>query len=205
MTTESSDSGDTLLEVLERARAVGFLGPGPLRAHLDSARGFAAALPAGAERLVDLGTGGGVPALPILRDTPGLRGTLVEAMAKRATFLTWALAELGLGNRVDVVRERAEVAAHDPAHRGSADVVTARGFGPPAVTAECAVGFLRVGGWLVVSEPPEERHRWPTDGVGQLGLGPAERRGSFVRLQLVAPPPADVPRPTRNLVKRPLF
>ena len=58
------------------------------------------------------------------------------------------------------------------------DLVTARAFGPPAVTAECAVGFLRAGGELVVTEPPEPAGpeaegilRWDPDGLATLGFG----------------------------------
>ena len=47
----------------------------------------------------------------------------------------------------------------------------ARSFGPPAVTAECAIGFLRPGGEILVSEPPEpDPDRWPADGLAGLGL-----------------------------------
>jgi 16S rRNA (guanine527-N7)-methyltransferase len=68
----------------------------------------------------------------------------------------------------------------------------ARSFGPPAVTAECAAGFLPVGGLLVVSEPPaddEPEGRWPPAGLAELGFGPAARLGTptagFVRIPCV--------------------
>jgi 16S rRNA (guanine527-N7)-methyltransferase len=191
--------------VLDRARTVGFLGPGPLRAQVDHAGSFTAALPAAADRLVDLGSGGGLPALPMLIQRPSLHGVLVEAMEKRAVFLSWAVAELGMEGRVTVRRARAEDAAHDPALRGWADAVTARGFGPPGRTAECAAGFLRLGGVLIVSEPPEPTDRWPEAGLAPLGFGPAERLGAVVRIPLVRPTPATIPRPTRALLKRPAF
>ena len=57
---------------------------------------------------------------------------------------------------------------------------SARGFGAPATTAECAVGFLGSGGRLVVSEPPGEPvpERWPATGLAELGLlGPEPRAG----------------------------
>lgn len=198
-------SEQRLLEVLERARTVGFLGPGPLRAQLDHASHFTASFPPVADLLVDLGSGGGLPALPVLLARSDLRAVLVEAMQKRATFLTWAVQELGLEFRVTVRRERAEVLGRSPEHRGVADVVTARGFGPPAVTAECAAGFLKPGGLLLVSEPPEDVDRWPASGLAQLGFGPARRDGALVRIPLLSPTPGRFPRPTRALVKRPLF
>jgi 16S rRNA (guanine527-N7)-methyltransferase len=63
--------------------------------------------------------------------------------------------------------------------REQMDVVVARSFGPPAVVAECAVGFLRLGGRLVVSEPPEEGtvpSRWSGEGLDTLGFS-APRHG----------------------------
>lgn len=194
-----------LLLVLERARTVGFLGPGPLRAQVEHAAAFTAALPPHARRLVDLGSGGGLPALPVLLARPDLEGVLIEAMHKRATFLAWAVGRLALSERVSVRRERAEVAGHAPGLRGTADVVTARGFAPPAVTAECAVGFLRLGGVLIVSEPPEPADRWPADSLAELGLSPAQHLDRVVRMELVRTPEPSRPRTTAALVKRPLF
>lgn len=101
---------------------------------------------------------------------------LLEAGGRRCRFLRQAVEGLGLRDRVEVVERRAEAAARQPGLREAIDVVVARSFGPPAVTAECAVGFLRLGGRLVVSEPPEEPGgppRWPPDGLDAFGLGPA--------------------------------
>jgi 16S rRNA (guanine527-N7)-methyltransferase len=176
-----------------------------LRVHLDQAMAFERALPRSGGRLVDLGTGGGVPALPLLLARPDFEGLLVEAMHKRATFLVWAVGILDFGGRVAVRHERAEQSAHDPALRAAFDIATARGFGPPAVTAECAAGFIRPGGALVVSEPPNGPDRWPVDGLASLGFGPARRLGPVVSIPLLEPAPPDVPRPSRVLVKRPRF
>ena len=64
-----------------------------------------------------------------------------------------------------------------PELREAFDLVVARSFARPAVTAECAVGFLHVGGRMAVTEPPDDRpegpERWPTAGLRELGFGPA--------------------------------
>ena len=52
--------------------------------------------------------------------------------------------------------------------------MTARSFGPPAATAECAAPLLAVGGLLVVSEPPDGPDRWPADALAALGLEPSD-------------------------------
>lgn len=90
-----------------------------------------------------------------------------------------------------MVEARAESAARRPDLREQMDSVVARSFGPPAVTAECATGFLRLGGRLVVSEPPGEEAgptvRWPEEKLDVLGLGPpvpcGGPEGSFVRFE----------------------
>ena len=93
--------------------------------------------------------------------------------------------------------------------RASADVVVARSFGSPAVTAECGAPLLRVGGVLVVSEPPEGAgERWSDDGLAELGLGaPTVIEGppSFVRLSLERPVDERYPRRVGIPGKRPLW
>jgi 16S rRNA (guanine527-N7)-methyltransferase len=102
---------------------------------------------------------------------PATRVVLLDARAARTSFLTEAVAELGIGGRVEVRTGRAEELGRDPALRTSFDAVVARSFGPPAVTAECGAPFLRVGGLLVVAEPPGgDPARWPAVGLAGLGL-----------------------------------
>lgn len=199
-----------LLEVLEDARTWGFLGPGPVGAHVDHARGFATAVGDGAPELAaDLGTGGGVPGLVLALHWPASRWLLVESQARRAAFLDEALVRLGLESRVTVSHARAEEVGRQPTHRGAHDLVTARGFGPPAVTAECAAPLLRApGGRLVVSEPPDGAQRWPGSGIPELGLGEpivAQPQARYVVLEAVEPCPDRYPRRVGVPAKRPLF
>jgi 16S rRNA (guanine527-N7)-methyltransferase len=103
------------------------------------------------------------------------RWTFLDAQRKRTAFLEEVVEDLGLGDRVEVVTERAEVLARSDEHRGTYDLVVARSFGPPPVTAECGSPLLRSGGLLVVSEPPTgSQDRWPTEGLAGLGLGAAD-------------------------------
>lgn len=134
-------------------------------------------LPSAAGRVLDLGSGGGVPGLVLAHTLPGLELVLLDAGSRRSRFLREAVAGLGLGHRIEVVEDRAESAARHPLWREAFDTVVARSFGPAGVTAECAVGFLRTGGWLVVSEPPDGGgSRWPVDGLEELGFAPATNR-----------------------------
>ncbi|MCU1452134.1 MAG: rRNA small subunit methyltransferase [Acidimicrobiales bacterium] len=131
-------------------------------------------------------------------------------MLRRCRFLREAVDGLGLADRVAVVQERAELVGRDPEHRGRADVVVARSFGPPAVAAECAGPLLAVGGDLVMSEPPttDDAQRWPPAALAELGFGGAERVEAayhVVRVPLLSPTGDRWPRRVGIPAKRPLF
>lgn len=161
-------------------------------------------------RIVDLGSGGGVPGLVLAEELPSSRWVLIDSNQRRTAFLRSAVAALDLGERVTVWEGRAEDAGRDPSLRAGHDLVVARGFGPPAVTAECAAPLLRVGGCLVVSEPPgSDGSRWPADGVSALGLqllGVAVRgEGGYAVLQLRTLCGERFSRRSGVPAKRPLF
>jgi 16S rRNA (guanine527-N7)-methyltransferase len=206
------DEQNALLRtVMEEARDLGLLGPGPVEPHIRRALG-ASRLLVGAHRILDLGSGGGLPGLPLAWSGVGEEWVLLDGSVRRCQFLVRSVERLGLAGRVEVVASRAEEAARGPA-RGSFDAVVARSFGPPAVTAECAAGFLRVGGRLLVAEPPpgssEAIARWRVDGLATLGLEPLElaeaREAGFQVLLQSHPCPDRYPRRTGVPNKRPLF
>jgi 16S rRNA (guanine527-N7)-methyltransferase len=196
-----------LLGVLERARRLGVLGPGPVQDHITHAERFVDAVHDLTEGsvLVDLGSGAGVPGLVVAQARPDLQLLLLDSLERRIALLREGVAELGWEERVTVLLGRAEDLGRDGQWRGRADAVTARSFGPPATTAECAAPLLRVGGRLVVSEPPGGSDRWPTEGLAQLGLV-ADSPGEGVRVlrQAVLCPEA-FPRRVGVPAKRPLF
>lgn len=201
----------TLEAVLEQARELGFLGPGPVVGHIEHAAGFVQAV--GEQhptRVVDLGSGGGVPGLVVAGAWPEATVCLLDSNERRALFLARAADQLGLSERVVVGHARAEDAGRDPAWRGRADVVLARSFAPPGVTAECAAPLLVLDGRLIVSEPPDEPgDRWPDEPLARLGMRPAGRfEQSFSRFQVLRQErlcPEEFPRRVGVPMKRPLF
>jgi 16S rRNA (guanine527-N7)-methyltransferase len=204
---------DLLLELLDIARARGFLGPGDVVFHVEHARRFEPLVPPTA-RVLDLGSGGGVPGLVLINDRPDLSVTLLDANERRTSFLEEALERGAWLDRADVVRARAEQAGRDEVHRGRYDVVVSRSFGPPAVVAECAAPLLTVGGSLIVSEPPEEigvttGSRWDSASLAMIGLEPTDRhRSEQATLQVLTQKsacPERYPRRVGVPAKRPLF
>lgn len=97
-------------------------------------------------RVIDLGSGAGLPGVPLAIARPDLEITLLEPMARRVEWLEHVTTTLGLG--VTVVRGRAEESAIK--HRlGGADVVIARAVAPLAKLCEWSLPLLRRGGSLV--------------------------------------------------------
>jgi 16S rRNA (guanine527-N7)-methyltransferase len=94
--------------------------------------------------LIDVGSGGGVPGIPVAIARPDIRVTLVEATQKKATFLTDVSRALGLKN-VKVVASRAEDLVRGP-HRAAYDVATARAVGRLEVLVPWTLPFVRRGG-----------------------------------------------------------
>jgi 16S rRNA (guanine527-N7)-methyltransferase len=101
-----------------------------------------------ARSLVDVGSGGGLPGVPIKIAEQELRTTLAEATAKKARFLRRA-AEVLVLEDVEVQNARAEEIARTDAHRGVYDVATARAVARLSVVAEYCVPLLRVGGYVI--------------------------------------------------------
>ncbi len=146
----------------------------------------------------------------LARQHPGIHFTLVDAMERRTAFLQSAVMSLGIEGQVDVVTGRAEELARREDLASSFDVVVTRSFGPPAVTAECAVGFLRPGARMVISEPPTvEAVRWPSAGLALLGLSAVERissgTASLQVLRLSGELDHRYPRRVGVPAKRPVF
>ena len=93
--------------------------------------------------VVDVGSGAGLPGIPLALRRPDLRVTLLEPLLRRATFLGEAVETLGLADRVVVVRARAED------HRGAYGAVVSRAVAPlPRLLAWC-VPLLGPGGHVL--------------------------------------------------------
>ncbi|MDA8262872.1 MAG: class I SAM-dependent methyltransferase [Actinomycetota bacterium] len=162
-----------------KGKLVGGIGSDPLERIVAHARNYRAVIRElagdGELSLLDLGSGVGIPGLLLALDSPLWRVTLLDSMSRRSKVAEEFVPKLGLGARVEVINGRAEELL--PKHAGDFEVVVARCFGPPPLLAELSVGFLRPGGILVVSEPPNSEEvrnaRWPIGGLRQLGYGKA--------------------------------
>jgi 16S rRNA (guanine527-N7)-methyltransferase len=153
---------------------LGFLGPregARLRErHLDDALGLAAIRsPRAGERWVDLGSGAGLPGLPLAYAYPEASFTLVDAQRRRLDWVAATAARLHIEN-VTVVHARLEEYGHGPG-REAFDVATARALGSLPVVAELGLPLLRVGGALLVprGRPADAELEQATAACRQLG------------------------------------
>lgn len=166
----------------------------PVEPHGDHAMGFFSFLnnlnELHGKQVLDLGSGVGLPGLVLADVFRNTQWTLLERRGGRAALLRKAVRRLDLTNTVNIVESDAVVAAWSDL-RETQDFVVARSFGPPGDTAECAVGFIKPSGSIIVSEPPstddETNERWPDDGLGSCCLTLATTWktlvGSYVRLE----------------------
>lgn len=99
-------------------------------------------------RILDLGSGGGLPGIPLAAATT-VDAMLVEPIGKKARFLETAVTAIGLADRIEVAAERAEVLARSARHRGAWPVVTARAVASLSELVELALPLLEPGGSLV--------------------------------------------------------
>jgi 16S rRNA (guanine527-N7)-methyltransferase len=209
--------------LLEQAYAeairLGFLGPreeGRLwERHLDDALGLAAVRqPKPDEHWADLGSGAGLPGLPLALAHPATSFTLIDAKRRRVEWIQATATELGASN-VTAVHARLEEYGQGPA-RESCDAATARALGPLPVVAELGLPLLKIGGQLLVprGRPGATELEQAADACEQLGgrivdvipnpTSPIDRVGFVVIMAKIAATSPRFPRRSGVPARTPL-
>ncbi len=165
---------------------------------------------------IDLGSGGGVPGVPLAIARQSIAWTLVDSSARKASLLRRFADQLRLSN-LSVLAERAETLGRDPEHRERYDLVTARACAPLPVLAELALPLLRPGGHLVAWKGPLSENdpevRAGNAASALLGGGPLRLADAghtalgghrFVIAEKVSPTAARFPRRPGVPARRPL-
>jgi 16S rRNA (guanine527-N7)-methyltransferase len=166
-----------------------------------------AAFPSGGS-VIDVGSGAGLPGIPLMIARPDLRVTLLEPAARKAAFLELAAAQLGLS--CEVVAARAESAGRDIRFRERFDVAVARAVAPLLRLVELTLPFARIGGSVVLLKGPSVLTEIQSAEaiIAELGggapravesrLAGGERRAAIVIVKGTATPeqfPRRAPRP----------
>ena len=160
-----------LADVFGRAQKRGWIGGRDINQHIEHSLAFASEVAAVPTVAVDLGSGGGLPALVLAAVWPHSKWTLVESSLARAAFLELHCARLDWSERVAVVHVNAESLAQDKQYQARADLVTARSFGPPASVIQAAAPLLRPGGEVIISAAPNATP-WPSELLARQGMAP---------------------------------
>jgi 16S rRNA (guanine527-N7)-methyltransferase len=197
--------------LLERTASVNLTAARTRDAIVDHVRDSLSIAPYLREPFVDIGSGGGFPAIPLAIAT-GYRGVLIEAVAKKARFLEEAVRELDVPLEVRILR--AEDAGRDPNVRETFASATARAVASLPAVLELTLPLLRVGGLAVLQRGRlDDRERTAAVDAAlvlgaeiereiRVGSDADERRIVFVRK--VAPTGPRFPRRAGIPAKRPL-
>jgi 16S rRNA (guanine527-N7)-methyltransferase len=102
-------------------------------------------------KMADIGTGAGLPGIPLKIVFQDIELTLIEATVKKAKFLEQLTEKLNMKN-VAIVAERAETAAHDTQYREKSDIVVSRAVAPLPALVELMLPFCSIGGWCIVQK-----------------------------------------------------
>lgn len=145
-------------------------GVAPFFEELTGAEAGDLALPA-TPNVVDIGTGGGFPGIPVAIARPDWSVRLLDSTQKKVRFLQQAIAEVGLDN-VRAIAGRAETLGTVRPYRDSCDLVLLRAVGAAEKCLDYAIPWLKPGGWAVLYRgrwQPEEAEALAAD-VEALGL-----------------------------------
>ncbi len=183
---------------------------------IDSLTAYDAALFDGARTLIDVGTGAGLPGIPLAVYAPHLTVTLLDSLNKRVRFLTEVTAAMGLQN-VRCIHARAEEAARTVEHRAAYDIVVSRAVARLPVLLEYTLPFVRVGGTLLAlkgrayaEEQKEARRAAEVLGGGRITARPVHLPGlddvrAILRVTKERQTPAAYPRGGGAPTRRPLL
>ena len=168
----------------------------------------------GVQTLIDVGTGAGLPGIPIAIACPHIKVTLLDALQKRVGFLQNVIDALGLN--AEAVHGRAEDAAKLPELRDAFDVATARAVAEMNVLAEWLLPFVKPEGRMLALKGPsaEEELERARNALAQLNaekiaVHPAPVPGrdwdhKIIEIKKNAPTPERFPRRAGVAEKKPL-
>ena len=206
----------SLEEAWVPARRVGALGTASIEELWEHTAGFALAVCSafGADcstwngRVLDAGTGSGIPGVLLACQLPMAELVLVDSSDRRLDHVRAAVRALELADRVRVVHGRLDDLAHESAHRLSYDVVVARLLAEPAETAELVLPCVARGGVAIISCRQNQTAEWRRLSENIAGVEAATTtsgpRGTYVTVAVTDELPRAYPRRSAVRARKPL-
>jgi len=166
--------------------------------------------------VIDVGTGAGLPGIPLTILLPGIKLVLLEATARKTKFLHHVVGRLGLDN-VEIAVGRAEEAAHDLKYREKFDLVLSRAVASLPTLVELTLPFCAVGGRFIAQKKGNigrevERSQKAIDILGgslrevkSIELEELYDKRCLVVIDKIRSAPAEYPRRPGIPAKRPII
>lgn len=167
-------------------------------------------------RIIDVGSGAGMPGIPIKIVRPDVKVTLLEATAKKAQFLQYVIDKLGLKD-IEVMTGRAEEIAHQHQHRERYDIVLSRAVAALPVAVELALPFSIQGGRFIAQKKGDIEQEITLSAraitemggelryVKQVQIGELNEGRKLLVIEKVKPTPDKYPRRPGMPAKRPIM
>lgn len=166
-----------------------------------------------AKRIIDIGTGGGLPGIPLAISCPDKEFVLMDAIGKKLKVVEAVASELGLCN-LTTVHSRAEDLARQEGYRETFDLAVSRAVANMTTLSEYCLPFVKIGGCFTAYKTENAAdeisaasnavrklggllHEFEGDGIEGSGHG-------FVRIEKIAPTPKTYPRKAGLPSKEPL-
>lgn len=180
-----------------------------LKHFIDSVLPFSMLGISGNETFIDVGTGAGFPALPLLIYYPGLKGTLCDSLAKRCTYLELVCEKIDI--EAEIVHARSEELGR--VRREKYDIASARAVAAMPVLTEFCLPFVKAGGRFIALKSVNEDINAAINAIKTLG-GELERTEDYklpngdsrrlVVVKKISQTPTKYPRSYANITKKPL-
>ena len=165
-------------------------------------------------RIIDLGTGGGFPGIPLAILSPDKEFVLADSLAKRLDVIRELMEKTGIKN-VELVHGRAEDLGKDPSYRECFDICVSRAVADLAVLAEYCLPLVRIGGSFIAYKGPgwEEEVKRAEKAVAILGgsffhchdAGSTENGHVLLEFKKVSETPYRYPRKAGIPTKKPIL
>lgn len=169
-------------------------------------------------KVLDMGTGAGLPGIPLKIYQPKLNITLMDALRKRITFLDNVISAMALGN-IKTIHARAEELAGEKKHREAYDIVTSRAVASLPVLLEYTLPLVKVGGYFLAYKSRDYEAELATADKAlktlgadknaitaktiELPLGKGSR--SILAIPKITPTPKTYPRKAGTPEKKPIL